>query len=103
MILSARNVLAGTVTGIIRGSVNAEVNLELRGGTPLAVIVTNSSVERLALAEGKEVSAIVKASSIIVGTDLHNAKVSARNILCGAVSRLLEGAVNDEIEIEMAG
>lgn len=66
--LSARNQLAGTVTGVTSGAVNAEVKVALKGGSVLVAIITNDSVDALGLKEGIAVLAIVKASSIILGT-----------------------------------
>ncbi|MBT1075323.1 TOBE domain-containing protein [Geobacter grbiciae] len=103
MKLSARNVLLGTVSGITKGAVNAEVSLTLKAGTPVTAVVTNTSVDNLGLAVGKEAHVIVKASSIIVGTDLHDAKVSARNIMCGTVVKVIEGPVSTEVDVEIGG
>jgi len=69
MKISARNILKGKVVKIVRGAVNAEVIIELPGGTRLVSIITNSSVENLGLAEGKEAYAIIKASNVMVGID----------------------------------
>ncbi|WMY07160.1 TOBE domain-containing protein [Paraburkholderia phenoliruptrix] len=66
--VSARNCIAGTVTGVTKGAVNSEVTIEA-GGAQIAAIVTNESVERLGLAAGKAASAIFKASSVIVGVE----------------------------------
>jgi molybdate transport system regulatory protein len=66
--LSARNQLAGTVTEVTLGAVNAEVKVALQGGSVLVAIITNDSASALDLAEGRAVLAIVKASSIILGT-----------------------------------
>ncbi len=103
MKVSARNVLLGTVNGIKKGAVNAEVDLTLKGGAQMAATITNASVDALGLAVGKEAYAIVKASSVIIGTDLHDAKVSARNIMCGTVTKVIQGPVNAEVDIEMGG
>ncbi|ABB30754.1 TOBE domain protein [Geobacter metallireducens RCH3] len=103
MKLSARNVLLGTVSGITKGAVNAEVSLTLKAGTPVIAVVTNASVDNLGLAVGKEAHVIVKASSIIIGTDLHDAKVSARNIICGTVVKVIEGPVSAEVDVEIGG
>jgi molybdate transport system regulatory protein len=103
MKVSARNTFAGTVTGIIKGAVNAEVTLSLKGGTPLVAVVTNGAVTNLGLKVGTEAFAIIKASSVIIGTDLHDAKVSARNIFCGTVATMIEGPVNTEVDIEIGG
>jgi len=101
MKLSARNVFDGTVSKIVNGAVNAEVVLILKGGTPLVAVVTNGAIDNLGLTEGKEACAIIKASSIIIGTDLHDAKFSARNIMCGTVSKVVEGPVNSEVTIDI--
>ncbi len=69
MKISARNILKGKVTKIIRGAVNSEVVIELAGGTRLVSIITNQSIENLGLAEGKEAYAIIKASNVMVGVD----------------------------------
>lgn len=68
MKLSARNQLPGIVAALERGAVNAEVAVDLDGGGVMVAVLTNGSVERLALAEGQRVLAIVKASSVILGT-----------------------------------
>ena len=68
MKLSARNQLAGTVSAIHLGAVNAEVNVELAGGGVIVAIVTHGSIDALGLAQGQAVLAIIKASSIILGT-----------------------------------
>lgn len=69
MKLSARNILKGKVIQITKGAVNAEVIIELLGGSQLVSIITNSSVENLELQEGKQAYAIIKASNIMVAVD----------------------------------
>jgi molybdate transport system regulatory protein len=101
MKLSARNVLTGTVASIKKGAVNTEVVLNLKGGPAIAAIITNSSVDSLALKEGAEACAIIKASNIIVGKDLHDAKISARNIICGTVTKVIDGPVSAEVGVDI--
>ena len=103
MKVSARNTLAGTVSGIIKGAVNTEVTLTLKGGVSLVAVITNGSVDNLGLKVGGEALAIVKASSVIVGTDLHDAKISARNVFCGTISKIIEGPVSAEVDVEIGG
>jgi molybdate transport system regulatory protein len=103
MKVSARNVLAGTVTKITKGAVNSEVALTLTGGTPLIAVVTNGAVENLALKEGVSAYAIIKATSVMVGSDLHNAKISARNVMCGTIAKIIEGPVSTEVDVEVGG
>jgi molybdate transport system regulatory protein len=65
--LSARNQLQGTVSRIQKGSVNAEIIVELKGGDSIAATITNESLETLALAEGSSATAIFKAGAVILG------------------------------------
>jgi molybdate transport system regulatory protein len=103
MKVSARNTLAGSVTAIIQGAVNAEVTLSLKGGVPLTAVVTNGAISNLGLKVGSEAYAIIKASSVIIGTDLHDARVSARNVFCGTIATIIEGPVNTEVDVEIGG
>ncbi|HVN20731.1 MAG TPA: TOBE domain-containing protein [Dongiaceae bacterium] len=103
MKLSARNVFTGTVKKVIRGAVNSEVQLRTAGGDQIVSIITNASVDALGLKEGAAAFAIIKASWVILGKDLHNAKLSTRNILCGTVNKVTLGAVNSEIALKLSG
>ncbi len=69
MKLSARNILNGTVKQIKAGAVNSEVIIELPGGSEIVAIITKESAESLGLAKGKQVYAVIKASSVMVATD----------------------------------
>ncbi|MBU8977840.1 MULTISPECIES: TOBE domain-containing protein [unclassified Lysobacter] len=100
---SARNHLSGRIVRIATGAVNDEVELELSGGGRIVAIVTHESAQRMGLAEGGQAIALVKASSVIVGTDLDGVRLSTRNQLPGTVTRVIPGAVNTEVVIEVAG
>lgn len=65
--LSARNALKGTVAEVKTGAVNSEIIVKLEGGEELVAVVTYESEKKLALVPGKEVTALIKASHIIVG------------------------------------
>ena len=103
MKISARNALAGTVKSVTKGAVNAEVVLALQGGETVVSIITNHSVDTLGLREGSPAYAIIKASEVMIGKNVEGAKLSARNVLAGAVARLEPGAVNSEVEIRLSG
>jgi len=60
--ISALNVLSGTIATITPRGAQADVSLDCNGATLLARI-TSKSVERLALAPGRPVHAIVKSVS----------------------------------------
>ncbi|WP_418320328.1 TOBE domain-containing protein [Piscinibacter sakaiensis] len=64
--ISARNQLAGTVSRITPGAVNAEVVLALDGGGAIAAIITGGSVAELGLKAGDRAVALFKASSVII-------------------------------------
>jgi molybdate transport system regulatory protein len=102
MKISARNILSGTVTRVIKGAVNSEVDLTLKGGEKIVAIITNTSVEHLGLKEGSSAYALIKASWVILSTDVDAAKISARNVLRGTVAKVHEGAVNNEIVLKLA-
>lgn len=99
---SARNQFLGSVKNIKLGAINAEVIVDIGGGDSIAAVITNDSVKHLALKEGSEVYAMVKAPWVIVTTS-DGFKTSARNELHGTVVRCQEGAVNGEVIIELAG
>jgi molybdate transport system regulatory protein len=67
--VSARNCFAGTVSAVTKGAVNSEVVIAVQGGAQIAAIITNDSAERLGLASGKPATAVIKASSVIIGVD----------------------------------
>lgn len=68
MKLSARNQLKGTVSEIRRGEAIANVVLDV-AGQRLVASITVEAVQELGLAEGSSVTAIVKASDVIIATD----------------------------------
>lgn len=65
--LSARNCLEGKVLSVNDGAVNAEVVIELPGGSKVYSIVTREAVAELGLAPGVSATAVIKASHIILG------------------------------------
>jgi molybdopterin-binding protein len=66
MKLSARNVLTGKVTEVIRGATTSHVKINV-GGAVVTASITNEAVDDLALKAGDNASAIIKASDVIVG------------------------------------
>lgn len=69
MKISARNTLKGKVKKITAGAVNSEVVVELPGGAEIVSIITKTSAEALGLKEGKEVYAVIKASSVMIAVE----------------------------------
>ena len=66
MQLSARNQLKGTVVSVTGGTVMAEVVVDI-GGQEVVSAITRGSVEKLALAEGDEVTVLIKATEVMLG------------------------------------
>ena len=65
--ISARNKFQGTIETIHEGEVNAEIVIDIGGSDKIASVITAGSIKSLSLKEGTKVSAIIKASDIIIG------------------------------------
>ena len=100
---SARNQFFGTVFRVRPGAVNDEIEIDIAGGHRIVAIVTHESTASRGLAPGAQAFALVKASSIILMTEGEGARFSARNQLAGTVSRLMPGAVNTEVVLDLTG
>lgn len=103
MKVSARNVFEGTITALVNGQVNAEVELTTAGGDRIVAVVTEASVKSLGLTPGKPVIALVKAPWVIVMAGHSGARFSARNQLAGTVQHIQKGAINSEVAIKLGG
>jgi molybdopterin-binding protein len=68
MKLSARNQLRGVVTGINEGAAIGNVELDV-SGQRLVASITVEAIRDLDLAEGSAVTAIIKASDVILAAD----------------------------------
>jgi molybdopterin-binding protein len=67
MKISARNVLKGKVKSVKKGSVNAEVVVQIAPGVDIVSVITLSSFRSLGLKKGTEAYAVIKASSVMIG------------------------------------
>ena len=65
--LSARNQILATVIDITRGDAIANVALDV-AGQRLVASITTEAVEELGLSEGAPVTAIIKASDVVLAT-----------------------------------
>lgn len=98
---SARNQLWGQISAIRHGAVNAEVHLSLGQGQHIVALITEESLTRLGLRQGSNAIALIKASSIIITIPEPRLYLSARNRLCGCISRLHRGAVNSDVVLDL--
>jgi molybdopterin-binding protein len=69
MKISARNVLRGKVKQLKHGVVNTEVIIEMPSGNEIVSMITKESAEKLGMAVGKEVYAVIKASNVMIALD----------------------------------
>ncbi len=67
MKLSARNKLEGTVTSITKGEAIANVVIDV-AGQRLVSSITVEAADELGLAEGATVTAVIKASDVMIAT-----------------------------------
>jgi molybdopterin-binding protein len=67
MQLSARNQIPARVTSIQAGEAIANVELDA-GGVRLVASITVEAVSQLSLTEGSDVTAVIKASDVILAT-----------------------------------
>ncbi|MET0934778.1 MAG: TOBE domain-containing protein [Luteibacter sp.] len=99
---SARNQLAGVVDRVQQGAVNDSIAIRTTGGATLVATVTRESTDTLALAAGRPVIALIKASWIMLGLP-GEGRLSASNQLPGTVARIHPGAVNTEVTVSIEG
>jgi molybdopterin-binding protein len=69
MRISARNQLVGTIISVEHSAVMSTVVIGLDGGQQVVSVITRDSAERLELAVGDAVTAIVKSTEVMVGKD----------------------------------
>ena len=68
MQMSTRNRLPGTVTEVVRGEAAAKVTIRV-GDNHVVALITRESADEHGLEVGKEVTALVKATDVMVLTD----------------------------------
>lgn len=100
---SARNQLAGTVKHIQKGMVNSQIKIAVNEKTLITATITNESVSNLELREGDEVTALIKASSVVIFTDTGTVKTSLDNMLNGNIVEIIDGSVNSEVIVDIDG
>lgn len=99
--LSARNQLKGTVKEVKEGAVNGIVKVDIGSGNVISADITMESIKNLGLVPGKAVTAVIKATSVMMANE--KLKISARNQLAGKISSIDEGAVNAIVKLDLPG
>ena len=99
MKLSARNKFIGKVVDVTRGAVNGIVKIELSNGQHITSSITLEAIDDLDITMGKEVTAIIKSTSVLIGRG--HLTLSARNKLSGTIVDINRGAVNAIVKVEL--
>jgi molybdopterin-binding protein len=68
MRISARNVLKGTISDVVKGQTTAHVTIRI-GDAVVTASITNEAVDELGLKKGMAASAVIKASDVMVAVD----------------------------------
>jgi len=100
---TARNQFPGTIRSVELGPVGAQVTIELKGGQEITAALTSAAARQLKLKKGLAAIALVKASSIVLMSDMGGYRLSARNQLEGTVSRVDKGAVSSLVVLTLPG
>lgn len=66
MKISARNMLKGTVEDVELGAVMASIKIEVDSPGLVTALITKESAEKLGLKKGDKVTAIIKATEVMV-------------------------------------
>jgi len=103
MRISAKNVCYGIIREIRTDNLLAEICLELKSGHRIYSIITAESVETLGLVIGESAYAVIKASSVMVSSDVGETRLSAKNLLRGRVVSVRTDAVMGEVILDIGG
>ncbi len=68
MKMSTRNRLPGTITEVVKGEAAAKVTIRV-GDNHMVALITRESADELGLEIGKQVTALVKATDVMVLTE----------------------------------
>lgn len=97
---TARNQFRGRIIAVTPGAVNVVLSVNISENRALSVIITQESYDRLRLKPDMEVIALIKASAIMISTDIA-VTTSACNNLVGVISEITLGAVNSDVVIDL--
>ena len=68
MKMSTRNRLPGTITEVVKGEAAARVSMQV-GDNHMVALITRESADELGLEAGKQATALVKATDVMVLTE----------------------------------
>jgi len=65
--ISARNKLQGVIENLYLGEVSSEISIDIGNGDKVVSVITANSLKSLKLKLGSSVSAIIKATDVMIG------------------------------------
>ena len=98
---SARNVLRGTIVGIVSDALAAEVAISVSEETTIYALVTNKSLRELGLCVGREAIVLIKAPFVIIAPGEDVPSVSVRNCVRGTVRRCEIAGISAEVVLDI--
>lgn len=98
--ISARNTFRAEVTQVRRWPVDVEISLKIDDQHTMLAIVTNSAASDLALAPGRKVLALLKASFIRIDRP-EQVPNPVQNWFTGTIRRRVDAEVNTEIHLDI--
>jgi molybdate transport system regulatory protein len=99
---SARNHFFGKIHEVKRGDIQSVVELITLDQNKIIAVITNDSIERLALRVGSLVTAEVKAPWVILAHGKQKPICSAENLLRGEIARVVSGEIMTEYVIRIS-
>jgi molybdopterin-binding protein len=69
MRLSARNQIKGTVLDIRKGVTTSHVRVDIGNGNVITSSITNEAVDELGIKANSHVTAVIKASDVMIAVD----------------------------------
>jgi molybdopterin-binding protein len=67
MKLSARNQIKGRIVEVQKGQTTAHIRIDIGSGVIMTSSITNEAVDELGLRAGDNVTAVIKASDVMIG------------------------------------
>lgn len=65
MQISGRNKLQGSVVNTVKGTVTAEVEVDIGNGNKIAGVISKKALEDLQIKNGDKITALIKATSVM--------------------------------------
>lgn len=98
---SARNTFFGKISSIQKGDIQTKVELITVGGDLITTLITNESLTRLGLKQGKLISAEIKAPLVVLQQTDEEPKSTAENRFRGIIFRINRGKIITEFVVRM--